>query len=62
MENKQVGIISAVSAYILWGALGVFWELLNAVPAMDTLAYRVVFSIVTICSEVNKLDYFYSVN
>lgn len=48
MENKQVGIISAVSAYILWGALGVFWELLNAVPAMDTLAYRVVFSIVTI--------------
>lgn len=48
MENKRVGIISAISAYVLWGTLSIFWELLNSVPAMDTLAYRVVFSIVTI--------------
>ncbi|MDV8952165.1 EamA family transporter RarD [Leuconostoc falkenbergense] len=48
MENKRVGIVSAISAYVLWGTLSIFWELLNSVPAMDTLAYRVVFSIVTI--------------
>lgn len=48
MENKRLGIISGLSAYLLWGMLGVFWELLSVVPAMDTLAYRIVWSLVTI--------------
>lgn len=48
MENKRLGIISGLSAYLLWGMLGMFWELLSVVPAMDTLAYRIVWSLVTI--------------
>ncbi|KRM61290.1 rarD protein [Paucilactobacillus vaccinostercus DSM 20634] len=48
MENKRLGVSTGLAAYILWGMLGVFWELLHAVPAMDTLAYRIVWSLVTI--------------
>ncbi|KRL04517.1 EamA family transporter RarD [Liquorilactobacillus oeni] len=48
MKNKHLGLSSALAAYILWGMLGVFWELLSAVPAMDTLAYRIVWSLATI--------------
>lgn len=47
MENKRLGVSTGLAAYILWGMLGVFWELLHAVPAMDTLAYRIVWSLVT---------------
>lgn len=48
MENKQLGISTGLLAYVLWGMLGVFWEMLHAVPAFDTLAYRIVWSLVTI--------------
>lgn len=48
MENNRLGVTSGLLAYILWGILGVFWELLHAVPALDTLAYRIVWSLVTI--------------
>jgi len=48
MENKRLGITSGFAAYFIWGLLGVFWELLSVVPAMDTLAYRIVWSLVTI--------------
>lgn len=48
MENKRLGITSGFAAYFMWGLLGVFWELLSVVPAMDTLAYRIVWSLVTI--------------
>lgn len=48
MENKRLGVSTGLAAYILWGMLGVFWELLHAVPAMDTLAYRIGWSLVTI--------------
>lgn len=48
MENKKLGINTGLLAYVFWGMLGVFWETLHAVPAMDTLAYRIVWSLVTI--------------
>lgn len=48
MENRHLGIISGFATYFMWGLLGVFWELLSIVPAMDTLAYRIVWSLVTI--------------
>lgn len=48
MEKQKLGILTGLGAYILWGILGVFWEALHAVPAMDVLAYRVVWSLVTI--------------
>ncbi len=48
MGNTRVGVTSGLLAYVFWGVLGIFWELLHAVPALDTLAYRIVWSLVTI--------------
>ena len=41
MGNTRLGVTSGLLAYIFWGVLGIFWELLHAVPALDTLAYRI---------------------
>ncbi len=46
MGNTRVGVTSGLLAYVFWGVLGIFWELLHAVPALDTLAYRIVWSLV----------------
>lgn len=48
MENKKLGVQSGLLAYIFWGVLGVFWELMHSVPAMDILSYRIVWSMLTI--------------
>lgn len=48
MEKRRLGISTGLAAYTLWGLLSVFWELLSVVPALDTLAYRIVFSLITI--------------
>jgi chloramphenicol-sensitive protein RarD len=48
MEKQKLGILTGLAAYILWGVLGVFWDMLHAVPAFDILAYRIVWSLVTI--------------
>lgn len=45
MSQRAWGILSGMSTYVLWGVLGVFWVLLKAVPAVDVLAYRFLFSL-----------------
>ena len=44
--NKQFsGNMAAVVAYVVWGALPLYWGLLDAVPPFVVLAFRVVFSL-----------------
>ena len=44
--NKQVsGNIAAIAAFVVWGALPLYWGLLEAVSPFLVLAYRVVFSL-----------------
>lgn len=38
------GTILALSAYLLWGILPVYWKQLTSVPAIETTAHRVVWS------------------
>ncbi len=38
------GLLSIISAYLLWGALPIYWKLLTTVPAMEVLAHRIVWS------------------
>lgn len=46
MNSKQekLGIIYTTGAYILWGFLPIYWKLIDAVPAGEILAYRIVYS------------------
>ncbi len=44
--NKQFsGNVAAVVAYVIWGALPLYWGLLDAVPPLLVLAFRIVFSL-----------------
>jgi chloramphenicol-sensitive protein RarD len=44
MSSMRRGIWYALSAYGLWGVLPVYWKLLQAVPAPQILAHRIVWS------------------
>lgn len=39
------GVLFAVSAYIMWGILPVYWKLLLAVPSLHILGFRIIFSL-----------------
>lgn len=46
MENKQrLGILYGVAAYLLWGLLPIYWKQLQAVPALEILANRFIWSV-----------------
>ncbi|MEJ2210667.1 MAG: EamA family transporter RarD [Anaerolineae bacterium] len=40
------GVFAAVAAYALWGILPVYWKALQAVPALEILGHRTVWSLV----------------
>lgn len=44
--KKDSGLIYGFSAYILWGILPLYWKLLGNVGAIDTLFYRIIWSLV----------------
>ncbi len=45
-NDQMIGIISAISAYFLWGVLPVYWKLIHDVPATEVLAHRIIWSLV----------------
>ncbi|MDN5809839.1 MAG: EamA family transporter RarD, partial [Staphylococcus equorum] len=40
------GIVFAFSAYILWGVLPIYWDLIRDLGAFEILAYRIVLSMI----------------
>lgn len=46
LSDTTSGTIYALSAFVLWGILPVFWKLLDVVPADEILAHRIFWSAV----------------
>jgi chloramphenicol-sensitive protein RarD len=44
-EANAFGLTAAAAAYLLWGVLPAFWKLLGAVPPLEVLANRVLWSL-----------------
>ena len=44
MDKK--GIWSAVTAYVLWGVLPIYWKQLQVVPSLQILMHRISWSLV----------------
>lgn len=44
MEKERSGVLWAVSAYIIWGILPVYWKTLDHVPSAEILISRVVWA------------------
>lgn len=45
-KEQITGVAAALGAYIMWGFLPHYWKLVQAVPAMEILAHRMVWSFV----------------
>ena len=43
------GVWIAVAAYVAWGLMPLYWHVLKAVPAMQIMAHRVVWSALLVC-------------
>ncbi|MEH6892206.1 EamA family transporter RarD [Bacillus sp. JJ864] len=46
MEAQKKGMIYAISAYMMWGILPLYWKLVDKVPAEEILAHRIVWAFV----------------
>jgi chloramphenicol-sensitive protein RarD len=46
--SMRGGALAAVLAYILWGILPVYWKALKAVPSLEILAHRTVWSLLCV--------------
>ncbi|ADD68767.1 RarD protein, DMT superfamily transporter [Denitrovibrio acetiphilus DSM 12809] len=47
-SEKRTGFQSAVAAFVMWGALPMYWKLLHSVPAEEILAHRIIWSAVIV--------------
>jgi chloramphenicol-sensitive protein RarD len=45
MNGQKTGNLLAISSYLIWGALPLYWALLDSVNPLVVLAYRVLFSL-----------------
>ena len=46
MASGIKGNIFALGAYVLWGILPMYWELINHIGAFEILAFRIIFSMI----------------
>jgi len=45
-SENAIGFQSAVLAFVMWGALPIYWKFLHDVPAEEILAHRIIWSVV----------------
>ena len=47
-RRTRAGLLFGLAAYGLWGVLPIYFKLLLAVPAVDIVAHRIVWSLVAL--------------
>ena len=60
--TDRTGFLQALGCYLLWGVMPVYWKLLSAVPALEVLAWRMVWSavaVVALCVLVKRTRFLY---
>ncbi len=48
-QTTRLAIIAALSAFVAWGTLGLYYKALDQVSALEILAHRIVWSFVFLC-------------
>ena len=51
-STAVIGVISAATAFLIWGASPIYWNLLKAVPALEILTHRIVWSFIFLATLV----------
>lgn len=47
-QDKKIGVLSAVIAYLIWGFAPMYFKQLLAVPALEILVHRIIWSILVL--------------
>ena len=61
LKQRQIGMLSAVGTYIIWGILPIYWNLMEAAGADEILAHRICWSfafMVLVLTVSNRWDAF----
>ena len=59
MPLHKSGLFAALSAYVIWGILPIYWKLLQEAGAYEILAHRVLWSFVfmfVLLVPLSKMD------
>ncbi len=48
IDDNTAGVFYGFSAFVLWGLLPLYWKLLGAVPALEILAHRILWSFIVV--------------
>ena len=65
VRHHTQGVIYAILAYLSWGVLPLFWKQLDAIPALEVLAHRILWSsvftlILCLCTKRVDLKKYFS--
>lgn len=61
-KSDRVGFAEGLACYLMWGAMSLYWNLLSAVPALEVLSWRMVFSavfVIALCVLVKRTRFLY---
>ena len=47
MGNEKSGVLLAISSYLIWGILPVYWKSIDNVPSLEILVSRVVWAFIS---------------
>lgn len=56
-DQQKLGIVSTISAYILWGFLPIYWKLLDHVTAGEILSMRIIWAFIFMVMIVIMTNY-----
>lgn len=59
-QADKTGFLQGLGCYVLWGIMPVYWKLLSAIPALEVLAWRMVWScvfMVALCVLVKRTKF-----
>ena len=45
-NDMKAGILFSIIAYVLWGILPIYWDLIHGFDAFEILAYRIILSMI----------------
>ena len=61
-QTDRTGFFQGLGCYLLWGVMPLYWKLLSAVPALEVLSWRMVWSciaVVALCVVVKRTRFLY---